>query len=433
MAVTASADALETIVVAKVTRRLVPLLVVCFLAAFLDRVNVSFAALTMNRDLGLSSSAYAFGAGIFFLTYFVFEIPSNLLLERFGARAWIARIMFTWGILSAANAFVAGATSLYVVRALLGAAEAGFFPGIIFYLTLWFPEVYRARIVGRFMTALPLATVLGSPVSGALLGLDGVAGLAGWQWLFLAEAVPSIALSVAAWRWLTDRPESAAWLDDAERRWLVARLDVERRARESLRSFTVGEALGDPKVLLLSGVYFGLVAANYGVTFFVPQIVAAFGFSNLQTGFIAAIPYAAGAAAMLTWARRSDRAGERRLHTVVPLILVAVGLGAAAAGRSAAATVAAFAVATAGIYAAFPVFWTLPTAFLSGAAAAGGIALINAIGNLSGFVGPYAMGWFKDATGSYTIGLLVLASLAAASAVLVLAGVGHGGDDRHRP
>ena len=422
MAATLQADTLESVVVAKVTRRVVPLLVVCFLAAFLDRVNVSFAALTMNRALGLSTSAYAFGAGVFFLTYFVFEIPSNLLLERFGARAWIARIMFTWGLLSAANAFVAGAASLYVVRALLGAAEAGFFPGIIFYLTLWFPEVYRARVVGRFMMALPLATVIGSPVSGALLGLDGVAGLAGWQWLFIAEAVPPLVLSVVVWRALTDRPESAAWLSDAERRWLVSTLDRERRERESRRRFTVAQALRDPNVLLLSAVYFGLVAGNYGVTFFVPQIVSAFGFSNLQTGFIAAIPYAAGATAMLAWARRSDRANERRIHTAVPLVVTALGLGAAAAGGGAAATIAAFAVATAGIYAAFPVFWTLPTAFLSGAAAAGGIALINSIGNLSGFVGPYAMGWFKDATGTYTIGLLVLAALAAASAVLVLAG-----------
>jgi MFS family permease len=420
MPATAPAAALEPIVVAKVTRRVVPLLVVCFLAAFLDRVNVSFAALTMNRDLGLSTSAYAFGAGVFFLTYFVFEIPSNLLLERFGARAWIARIMFSWGVLSAANAFVAGPTSFYVVRALLGAAEAGFFPGIIFYLTLWFPEVYRARVVGHFMLALPLATVIGSPISGALLGLDGTGGLAGWQWLFLAEALPSIVLSVVVWRRLSDRPESAAWLDAAERTWLVSRLDAERQARDSRRQFTVAQALRDPKVLLLSGVYFGLVAANYGVTFFVPQIVAGFGFSNLQTGFVAAIPYAFGAVAMLAWAQRSDRASERRIHTAVPLLAIACGLAAAAAGGSAVVTIAALALAAAGIYSGLPVFWTLPTAFLSGAAAAGGIAMINSIGNLSGFAGPYAVGWLKDATGSYAGGLILLAALAAGAAALVL-------------
>src|ERR1041384_3625947 len=216
---------LEATVVAKVTRRLVPLLVACFLAAFLDRVNVSFAALTMNADLGLSASAYAFGAGVFFLTYFVFEVPSNLLLERFGARAWIARIMVTWALLSAATAFVSGSRSFYTVRALLGAAEAGFFPGIIFFLTLWFPEIYRARIVGYFMTAVPLATVVGAPISGALLGLDGLGGLAGWQWLFVAESLPSFVLAIAVVLFLTDRPERAKWLDDVERSWLVSRID----------------------------------------------------------------------------------------------------------------------------------------------------------------------------------------------------------------
>lgn len=421
----AATDAdLEAVVTSKATRRLVPLLVLCFLAAFLDRVNVSFAALTMNAAIGLSTSAYAIGAGVFFLTYFVFEIPSNLLLERFGARVWMARIMFTWGLLSAANAFVAGPRSFYIVRALLGAAEAGFFPGIIFYLTLWFPEVYRARIYGHFMIALPLATVVGAPISGALLGLDGAAGLAGWRWLFLAESVPSLVLSAAVLVFLTDRPESAAWLDEPERRWLASRLGAERRAREARRPLTVARALTDRGVLLLSGVYFGLVAANYGVTFFVPQIVQSFGFSNLQTGFVSAIPYAVGAIAMLTWPRRSDRVNERRMHTVVPLVVTAGGLAAASIAVSAPWTIAALAITTAGIYAAFPVFWALPTAFLSGPAAAGGIALINSIGNLSGFVGPYAMGWFKETSGSYTGGLLVLSMCAAAAALLVFLGTG---------
>ena len=256
--VTGQPNALESIVIAKMTRRLVPLLVVCFFAAFLDRVNVSFAALTMNKDIGLSMSAYAFGAGVFFLTYFVFEIPSNLLLERVGARVWITRIMLTWGVLSAANAFVRGPVSFYAVRALLGAAEAGFFPGIIFFLTLWFPEVYRARVVSGFMMALPLSTVVGAPISGAVLGLDGVGGLDGWRWLFITEAVPSIVLAVAVFFFLTDRPQAATWLDDDERRWLVGRLDVERHAREARGHFTVLEALVDPRILMFSAVYFGL-------------------------------------------------------------------------------------------------------------------------------------------------------------------------------
>jgi len=411
--------AFEARVVARVTRRLVPLLVVCMIAAFLDRVNISFAALTMNADLGLSASAYAFGAGIFFVTYFVFEIPSNLLLERLGARVWIARIMLTWGLLSAATAFVSGPRAFYLVRALLGAAEAGFFPGIIFYLTLWFPEIYRARIVGYFMTSVPLATVIGAPISGALLGLNGFAGLKGWQWLFVLEAVPSLVLSIVVFVWLTDRPEDAGWLNRDARDWLVARLDRERRAREAQRQPTVLQSLVDPTVLLLSIVYFCIVAANYGLTFFVPQIVKGFGFSNLQTGFVSAIPYALGTIAMVVWARRSDREGERRRHTVMPLLLIAAGLAIAAASTSALVTLVAFSAAAAGVFAAFPVFWTLPTTLLSGAAAAGAIALVNSIGNLSGFAGPYAMGWFNDTTGSYTGGLLVLSALAVAAALLI--------------
>jgi MFS transporter, ACS family, tartrate transporter len=422
MAATVQTPPLETIVVAKVTRRLVPLLIVCFLAAFLDRVNVSFAALTMNSALGLSASAYAFGAGVFFLTYFVFEVPSNLLLERVGARLWIARIMFTWGLLSAATAFVAGPRGFYWVRALLGAAEAGFFPGIIFYLTLWFPTVYRARIVGYFMTAVPLATVIGAPISGALLGLDRARGLAGWQWLFVLEAVPSLVLSVVVAMRLTDRPAAATWLDDGERRWLVERLEAERRAREVYGRFGVLQALVNSRVLLLSAVYFGIVSGNYGLTFFLPQIVKPFGFSNLQTGFVTAVPYAAGTIAMIVWARRSDRTGEHRLHTAVALGLASAGLIGATLFDGVALTLTALTVAAIGIFAALPVFWALPTEFLSGAPAAGGIALINSIGNLSGFAGPYAMGWFKEATGSYTAGLLSLASLAAVAAVLVVLG-----------
>ena len=411
---------IEATAVARVTRRLVPLLVVCMIAAFLDRVNVSFAALTMNADLGLSASAYAFGAGVFFLTYFVFEIPSNLLLERVGARIWIARIMFTWGLVSAATAFVSGPRGFYAVRALLGVAEAGFFPGIIFYLTLWFPETYRARIVGYFMTSVPLATVIGAPISGALLGIGGFAGLKGWQWLFLLEAVPSLVLSIVVLVWLTDTPAVAGWLEPGEREWLVARLDRERSARDTERQPTLLRSLVNPTVLRLSGVYFGIVAANYGLTFFVPQIVKGLGFSDLQTGFVSAIPYGLGTIAMVLWARRSDRGGERRWHTAAPLLLIAIGLAIAAASTRTVVTLAAFSVAAAGVFAAFPVFWTLPTAFLSGQAAAGAIALINSIGNLSGFAGPYAMGWFKDTTDSYTGGLLVLSALAAAAAFLVL-------------
>ena len=259
-----------------------PFLVVCYFVAYLDRVNVSFAALTMNRDLGLSASQYGFGAGIFFLAYFIFEVPSNLLLERFGARKWIARIMFTWGLISGAMAFVGGPTSFYVLRALLGVAESGFFPGIIFYLTLWFPAVYRARIIGYFMAAIPLSTVFGAPISGLLLGLDGVMGLKGWQWLFILEAAPSLILSGVVLFYLTDRPADAAWLPPEEREWLVRRLESEHAHRTTRHNLSVGQALLNPKVLALSLVYFGAVATNYGLSFFLPQIVKAFGSHELS-------------------------------------------------------------------------------------------------------------------------------------------------------
>src|SRR5580765_5397212 len=266
-------EPLEQRTIAKVSARLVPFLIVCYFVAYLDRVNVSFAALTMNKDLGLSASAFGFGAGIFFLAYFLFEVPSNLFLERVGARKWIARIMFTWGVLSGGMAFISGETGFYVVRVLLGIAEAGFFPGIIFYLTLWFPAVYRARIVGYFMAAIPLSTVIGAPVSGLLLGLDGGLGLKGWQWLFVLEAAPALVLSVVVFFYLTDRPADATWLQPDERAWLVARLEDERLKREAVRRYSVAQALMDPKVLLLSLVYFGGVATNYGLSFFLPQIV----------------------------------------------------------------------------------------------------------------------------------------------------------------
>src|SRR5436309_3390845 len=259
--------ALEVRTIAKVAKRLVPFLIVCYFIAYLDRVNVGFAALTMNQDLGLSQTAFGFGAGIFFIAYFIFEVPSNLFLERFGARKWIARIMLSWGLLSGATAFITGETSFYIVRMLLGAAEAGFFPGIIFYLTLWFPATYRARIVGYFMAAIPLSSVIGAPVSGYLLGLNGFMTMKGWQWLFILEAAPALILSVIVFLFLTDRPADATWLEPEERAWLVARLEQERRQREMVRRYSVTQALLDPKVLALSLVYFGAVATNYGLSF----------------------------------------------------------------------------------------------------------------------------------------------------------------------
>jgi MFS transporter, ACS family, tartrate transporter len=413
-------NALEIGTIAKVTKRLVPFLILCYFVAYLDRVNVGFAALTMNKDLGLSQTAFGFGAGIFFIAYFVFEVPSNLMLERFGARKWIARIMLSWGILSGLMAFIPGIArgtglgneyTFYLLRILLGIAEAGFFPGIIFFLTLWFPTQYRARIVGYFMAAIPLSTVIGAPISGLLLYLHGGLGLAGWQWLFLIEAIPAVILSGVVFFYLTDRPADAAWLTTEEREWLAARLTMEQRQREALRDYTVTEALINPRVIGLSLVYFGAVATNYGLSFFLPQIVKEFGLNTFLTTLVSAGPYAVGLVGMVWWGRRSDAVSERRFHTAIPLFVAAAGIAVSTLLDDPTLKMISLGIAGFGIFACLPVFWTLPTAFLSGAAAAAGIAVINSVGNLAGFAGPFAMGWIKDHTGSYAGGLLLLAGL----------------------
>jgi D-galactonate transporter len=412
---------LERRTIAKVTRRLVPFLVICYFAAYLDRVNVGFAGLTMRSDLGLTATAYGLASSIFFVAYFFFEVPSNLLLHRFGARKWIARIMFTWGVVSGANAFVTGAFSFDVVRVLLGVAEAGFFPGIIFFLTLWFPAVYRARIVGWFMAAIPASTVIGAPVSSLLLYLDGVGGLKGWQWLFIVEALPALILSVVVFYYLTDRPADATWLAEDERRWLVDRLAAEERVRKARESLSVWQSLFDPRVLTLALIYFGAVATNYGVGFWLPQIVQGFGgLTKFQIGCITAVPYAVGLVSMILWGRRSDQRLERKIHVVIPLLVAAGGIGAAAVIDDPLLKMVALTIAGFGVFSSLPVFWTLPAAFLSGPAAAAGIAVINALGNLSGFAGPFAMGWIKDATGSFSGGLLVIAAVALIAMVAVL-------------
>jgi D-galactonate transporter len=422
-------EAVEQRTIAKVTARLVPFLIICYFIAYLDRVNVGFAALTMNKALGISATDFGFGAGIFFFSYFVFEVPSNLALERFGARKWIARIMLTWGILSGAMAFLpqiasttglSNTSSFYLVRVLLGAAEAGFFPGIIFYLTLWFPSVYRARIVGLFMAAIPLSSVIGGPVSGLLLGLDGASGLAGWQWLFILEAVPALILAAVVLFYLTDRPALADWLAPEERTWLQGRLDAERRQRERVEQIGVGQALMNPRVWILCVVYFGAVATNYGTGFWLPQIVKAFGLSNLQTGFVAAAPYVVGTIGMIWYGRRSDAKMERKGHAAVALLIAAVGIGVSTLLDDPLLKMVSLCVGAFGVFAVLPVFWTLPTAFLSGAAAAAGIAVINSVGNLAGFFGPFIMGWIKDQTGSFAGGLLAIAGAALVGMVFVL-------------
>ncbi len=415
-------DDRDRLIAKKVAWRLVPLLMLCYFVAFLDRVNVGFAALTMNADLGFDSAVFGLGAGIFFIGYFLFEVPSNLVLEKLGARRWIARIMFSWGLVSAAMALVWNEPSFYAGRFLLGAAEAGFFPGVVLYLTYWFTAEHRARMVGLFMAAVPVSGVIGSPLSGSILGLEGALGLHGWQWLFILEGLPSMLLSVAVWRWLTNGPSEAGWLTDGERAWLKTTLERERALRDSVRKYRLGEALTDGRVLALSVLYLGLVTGLYGVTFWLPQIVKGFGgLSNVEVGFIAALPTLAAAIAMVAWTRHSDRTRERPWHVALPAFAGGAGLIASAYVSDPILSTIALSVALIGIYAAIATSWTLPTAFLTGTAAAGGLALINSIGNLGGFAGPYFMGWIKNATGAYSLALLGIGLALALSGLIALA------------
>ncbi|TAI67799.1 MFS transporter [Bradyrhizobium sp. Leo170] len=425
LAAAASAKSeIETSTIRAISARLIPFLVLAYFFSYLDRVNLSFAALTMNADLKFSPLVFAWGAGIFFIGYFIFEVPSNLALERFGASRWIARIMVTWGVISALMATVSGERSFLVLRFLLGVAEAGFFPGIILYLTYWYPAEYRARFMAAFAVAVPVSTVIGAPISGLLLGLDGVMGLRGWQWLFIIEGIPSVLLGIVTWFYLTDKPEKANWLTAEQKAWLKAKLDAEAAAKQAVRHFTLGEALSSPKVITLSLIYFGFVGALYGMQFWLPQIVKAFGLTNAQTGFVTAIPYLFGTIAMVLWARHSDASRERVAHVGGPLLLTALALGVSSYLTDPIITMVVLTVAAIGIFCTFAVFWTLPTAWLSGTAAAGAIALINSIGNLAGFGGPYLIGWVKDATGNTSTGLLVLSLLPLAAGLLTFLG-GH--------
>jgi ACS family tartrate transporter-like MFS transporter len=414
-----TASAIERACMQRVVRRLIPLLMICYFIAYLDRVNVGFAGLTMNRDLHFSSSVFGFGSGIFFIGYFLFEVPSNLILEKMGARRWIARILISWGIISGFTAAVQGETSFYIVRFLLGLSEAGFYPGIILFITWWFPNYYRSRIIGVFMTAIPFSVIFGSIVSGALLSLDGSLGLAGWQWLFILEAAPAVVLGIVVMYCLTDRPSGAHWLAPDQKRWLIERLAAEAAHRVSIRHYGLGETFSNARVWGLTLVYFGQNVTGYGLVLFLPQIIKRFGVSDLATGFLSAVPFVFGAIAMVLWGLHSDRTGERNRHCAAACFLQFLGLAACIFITNPILLMVAIVVSQMGGSGIAPTFWTLPTAMLSGTAAAGGIALINAVGNLGGFVGPYAMGVVRDSTGSFTIGLLTIACGALVSAVTV--------------
>lgn len=404
----------------KVGWRLIPMLFLCYIVAYLDRVNVGFAKLQMQGDLQFSEAVYGLGAGIFFVGYFLFEVPSNVILHKVGARRWIARIMITWGVLSAGTMFVNSPTSFYVIRFLLGAAEAGFFPGIILYLTYWYPAARRSKATSLFLAAIPFSGILGGPMSGWILqGMGGVNGWAGWQWLFLLQGLPTIALGVVVWRYLDDRVKDAQWLTPAERE-LIAReiaADGAGKAEPSLLS-----VLGNGRVWLLALVYFSFVSGLYGISFWLPSIIKSIGVKGaLDIGLLSAIPWTFGVVAMYFVARNSDRRLEYRWHCAAAAVVGAIGLVLSVAMHgNATLAMAGLTIATMGIMATLPVFWGMPTAFLGGAAAAAGIALINSFGNLSGFTAPYMIGLIKDATQSTDAGLHVLAALLVIGAVLVL-------------
>jgi MFS family permease len=360
------------------------------------------------------------GAGIFFVGYILFEIPSNLALQRFGARIWIARIMISWGLIAAAMALVHSETSFYVMRFLLGVAEAGFFPGIILYLTYWFPARERARIVSLFMAAVPLATVIGGPVSGALLELHGLGGLKGWHWLFIVEGLPAVLLGVVALKFLDDRPEDASWLSKKERQALAATLAAEAKATRKIGYAGLGQALTRPRVLVLGLLYFCLVVGLYGIGFWMPQLIQTFGLAPLKIGFLTAIPYLFAAIAMVIWGWHSDRTGERTWHVALPLFLAALAFAWSAYTGPLSLTMVALTLATLGIYAAIGTFWSLPTAILTGTGAAAGLALVNSMGNLGGLAGPSIVGVIRQATGSFTAALLFLAGALLLAALIAL-------------
>ncbi|HEY0682090.1 MAG TPA: MFS transporter [Steroidobacter sp.] len=404
----------------KVAWRLIPFLGVLYFFAFLDRVNVGFAALTMNADLGLSAAVFGFGSGIFFVGYILFEVPSNVMLERFGARIWIARIMISWGILSATMAFVQGPTSFYAVRFLLGIAEAGFFPGIIFYLTCWFPSQHRARIIALFMIALPMSSVIGAPISTSLLGIDAL-GLQGWQWMFLLEAVPTILLGLAVLALLPDRPSDANWLNAEEKRWLQGELAREHADNTQGHASSLREALMMPRVWRNGLVYFCILVGLYGFGFWLPQIIKSLGdMTNAQVGLVTMIPYTAACIALVLWGRHSDATEERSWHVALPSLLGAAALTVSGWTASPLIAFVALCLAAVGIYSGLPAFWALASRGLQGAAAAGAIALINSLGNFGGFLGPAAIGMAKTYTNSFAASLLFIASILAIGAAVVI-------------
>jgi MFS transporter, ACS family, tartrate transporter len=408
-------------IVAKIARRIIPFMGLLYLVSFLDRVNIGFAALTMNADLGLTPVMFGIGSGIFFLGYILAGIPSNTILLRVGAQRWISIIMIAWGLISASLAFTNGPGAFYALRFLLGVAEAGFFPGMILYLTYWFPAAYRGRILGAFLLALPISNVIGAPISTSLLALNE-GGLKGWQWMFLLEGLPAVLLGFLARRYLADSPAHVTWLAPEERQWLERELAKERLAFPHVSEATVAQGIGNVRVWALGVIYFGICVGLYTYGFWLPQIIKSIGhLTNRETGLVTMIPYAIAGCAMYAWGRYSDgHRHARQRHVALPALLGALGLAASAwPNLSPTMSLIAITVAASGIYASIPPFWTLPTQVLTGASAAGGIALINTLGNVGGFVGPSLLGFIKKSTGSYAPSLLTLSAILLVGAVFV--------------
>jgi len=412
-------EIIEKSAMKKIYARLLPFAILSYFLAYIDRINVSFAALTMRGDLGISAGDYGFALGTFYWGYFLFEVPSNVIMEKVGARIWIARIMVTWGILAGLTALVTGTTSFGIVRFLLGVAEAGFFPGIVLYFTYWFPAKHHARIVSGFLIGLPIAVAGGAPISTALLGLDGMFGLRGWQIMYIAEAIPTVIIGVVTFFVLVDRPEQAKYLSQEEKTWLTAKLLAERKAKEAVKTFTMWQAMFDKKVLLLALNYFGIVVASLGILFFVPQIIKSIGVtSNMTVGWLTMIPYISGGIGLVVWGMVSDRMHERRWNLLGACVVSAIGLIIAGMTMGTWWAMVGLSIATFGFYGSKGPFWAMPPMFLTGTAAAASIAWINSIGNLGGFFGPWYVGVVKDWSGSYAGGLYGLAFLCVMSAAV---------------
>lgn len=411
---------LERSTLRKITWRIIPYVMLVYFVGFFDRINIGFAALTMNADLGFSNTVFGLGAGLFFLGYFIADVPSNIILQKVGPRIWLTRILISWAIITVCMIYVETPTGFYIIRFLLGVAEAGSFSGIILYLSTWFPIKKRAQMIAFFMAAAPISAMLGSPIAGTVMSMHGMFGLKGWQLMFLVCTIVAAILGVFTWFYVNDRPEKNKWLTPQETDWLVDTLLKEKQGKEVQQKKSIWKGLSDPRVLVLAIVYFGTSAGLYSLNIWSPQFIKSFGLSTFQVGFINAIPPALAAISMILWARHSDKVNERIWHVVIACILASVGFALAGSVTSLYLAIFALIIANVGISSCKPPLWSIPSLFLNGPAIAAGLAAINAIGNLGGFAGPTIIGWLKDLTGGYSIALYTVAGMLVVSAVLTL-------------